>query len=107
MPLTIDELRPLLSLGLVEGIGPNRLAELVARFGDADRAMAAREPELRAIPGIGPRLARRIREAGSEESRTRTERALRTLERLDAFAMVAPCRQAPLAPGRGAAAALL
>lgn len=84
MPLTHPELEPLLRLGLVKGVGPHRLAGLIARFGSADGVFAAGEPELCAIPGIGPELARRIRGASSGASLRRTEDAMRLLDRLDA-----------------------
>lgn len=51
------ELRALLALQLADGLGPQRIAALLERFGSAERAHRAGAAELRAIPGISEQLA--------------------------------------------------
>ena len=62
MPLDGDALRPLLRLSLVPGIGPARLASLLARYRSAQNAFAAPSSEVAMLRGFGPELARRIAE---------------------------------------------
>ena len=45
---------------LVSGIGPVRAKRLGERFGSLDRALVAREGDLRSVEGIGPELAGKI-----------------------------------------------
>ncbi|RMG00688.1 MAG: DNA-protecting protein DprA, partial [Planctomycetota bacterium] len=52
---------------LVEGVGPRLRQLLLARFGSCDAVLAASTEELRQVQGIGPKLAKRIREAPSTE----------------------------------------
>ncbi|HUE95536.1 MAG TPA: DNA-processing protein DprA, partial [Longimicrobiaceae bacterium] len=87
MPLSVTELEPLLRLGLVRGIGPQRLAVLMERFGGAGAVIAADEARLRAVSGVGRELARRIRSAGGVVARAETARALRRLQRVGAVAL--------------------
>jgi len=68
MPEPISaELRQLLTLHLVPGLGPRLTAALLARFGSAEAILRAAPEELQAVPHIGPKLAqdfhRAIREA--------------------------------------------
>lgn len=56
-----DELRDLLGLHLVTGVGPRVMAGLLARFGSAARARQARIEELLEVPFVGPRVAEAIR----------------------------------------------
>src|SRR5262245_26444744 len=55
-PLAPD-LRDLLALHLVDGLGPQRVTALLERFGSATKARHARASDLRTIPGIGDQLA--------------------------------------------------
>jgi DNA processing protein len=47
-------------VNLVPGIGPVMVKRLVDRFGTLDRALVAREADLRSVEGIGPELARKL-----------------------------------------------
>jgi DNA processing protein len=58
-----DDVRDLLTLSLVPGIGPRLTAALLERFGSAAAAMRASIAELSAIPFITPRLAESIQQA--------------------------------------------
>jgi DNA processing protein len=71
------EVRDLLTLSLVSGIGPRLTAALLERFGSADAALRASVAELCTIPYLTPRLAEAIHEA-----RTGIEAAAE-LERID------------------------
>ncbi len=59
MPLSA-ELRALLALHLVDGLGPQRITALLERFGSAERARQAGAAQLRDIPGIGDKLAENL-----------------------------------------------
>ena len=61
MPLSDSALEPLLRLALVPGVGPNRLAALLRRFGSADRVLGASAEEIGRVPGIGGETVRRLR----------------------------------------------
>ena len=50
----------------VPGIGPKRRADLLRRFGSVEGIRAAPFEDLAAVPGIGERLAREIRERVGE-----------------------------------------
>ena len=52
-----------LSLSLVDGVGPRIYQLLREAFGDAKGALAASVAELLGVPGVGKKLAERIREA--------------------------------------------
>jgi DNA processing protein len=77
-PLT-DDLRDLLALQLVPGLGPRRTAALLAHFGTPGRARRARAAELQEVPSIGPRLAdeigRRLEDADVDAEVARLEKA--------------------------------
>jgi DNA processing protein len=47
-------------VNLVDGIGPVRARRLRERFGSLDRALVAREADLRSVEGIGPELGRTL-----------------------------------------------
>jgi DNA processing protein len=81
MPLASSALEPLLRLAVVPGIGPARLQLLVRRFGSAERVFAAPASEVRALPGFGDELARRVREASGPVGAERTRTALAVLDR--------------------------
>jgi DNA processing protein len=63
-----DEVRDLLTLSLVPGIGPRLTAALLERFGSAAAVLRASVAELAAVPYVTPRLAESIHRAatGSE-----------------------------------------
>ena len=52
-----SELRDLLALRLVDGMGPTRVAALVEHFGSAARALTANQVELQEVSGFGPLLS--------------------------------------------------
>ncbi len=54
------DVRALLNLSMVQGIGPARLRALVSQFGDPESVLAAGEKELTSVEGIDRGLARRI-----------------------------------------------
>ena len=66
-------------VNLVSGIGPVRAKRLKDRFGSLDRALVAREPDLRSVEGIGPELARTL---ASWESTTEVEKDRKWAEEL-------------------------
>jgi DNA processing protein len=72
-----DNVRDLLTLSLVSGVGPRLTAALLERFGSAGAALRASIAELSAIPYVTPRLAESIRQA-----RERADAAAE-LERMD------------------------
>ena len=83
------ERRSLIALHLTPCLGPRRIADLVRAFGSASLVWQAPEPALRAVPGIGPRLAAMIVFARAhvdvDREVTRAERAdVRVVTWLDA-----------------------
>ena len=69
------EVRDLLTLSLVSGIGPRLTAALLERFDSADAALRASVAELCTIPYLTPRLAEAIHEArGGAEAAAELER---------------------------------
>src|SRR5258708_4887805 len=58
-PLAPD-VRDLLALTLVPGVGPRLTTALLERFGTTERALRATEEELLTVPRVGPELAARI-----------------------------------------------
>jgi DNA processing protein len=58
-----DEVRDLLTLQLVQGIGPRLTAALLERFGTAARVLRAGVGELCEVPYVGPKLAEAISQA--------------------------------------------
>jgi DNA processing protein len=83
MALDQAALEPVLTLALLEGIGPSRLAALVGHFGSAEGVLGASTRELELLPTIGPQVARRIVRAGRAETEA-ARQALRTLHRVGA-----------------------
>lgn len=84
MPLSPDALEPLLRLSLVVGLGSQKLALLARHFGAADRVLRATPRELRSLPGLGPELARRIREFSGPAGDAPVARALEGIRRAEA-----------------------
>ncbi|HXT58303.1 MAG TPA: DNA-processing protein DprA [Pirellulales bacterium] len=77
-PLSSEELADTLLLSMVSGVGPKLRQALVERFGDPTAALAAAPSELRAVPGIGPKLTTAI---------------LRARQEIDVAAEIERCRQ--------------
>lgn len=73
-----DDLIPALRLALVPGVGPRIRQALLERFGTPQAVLAAAPSQLREVPGVGPKLTRKIAAAASE---------------IDAEGTVALCRQ--------------
>jgi DNA processing protein len=67
-----DDLRDLVCLSMVPGVGPQTSRALLARFGTAGRVLDASMESLRSVTGVGPKLAalvaraRRDHDAGAE-----------------------------------------
>ena len=57
------EVRDLLALQLVSGVGPRLTAALLEHFGTAAAVLRADAAALRAVPGIGPKLAANLAQA--------------------------------------------
>ena len=55
-PAIAPDLRDLLALHLLPGLGPVRTAALIERFGSAGAALRAGAAQLREVPHIGPKL---------------------------------------------------
>jgi DNA processing protein len=58
-----SELRALLTLHLVPGLGPRLTAALLERFGSAEGVLAATAQELQEVPHVGEKVARQVIEA--------------------------------------------
>jgi DNA processing protein len=87
MPLAPGALEPVLRLAIVEGIGPARLSALMARFGSAERVLAAGPDELGALPGFGREFVRRLRAAATDEGLQRARAALQVLRKAGAVSI--------------------
>lgn len=61
-PTDAAELRALVALSLVPGVGPGRVRSLLAHFGSASAVMAAPVGALARADGVGPQTARAIRD---------------------------------------------
>lgn len=95
MPLSSAALEPLLRLSTVPGIGPGRLAQLLRRFGSAERVLAASEAEVGELPGFGAELVRRVSEASGARARERTAQAMGRMEQAGAVAITPDDRAYP------------
>jgi DNA processing protein len=80
-------LETVLRLAMVPGIGPGRIAALLARFGSVERVLGASAAGVAALPGFGSELAGRVAGASGPEGRERARRAMETLERIGAGAI--------------------
>ncbi|WP_422930699.1 DNA-processing protein DprA [Singulisphaera sp. PoT] len=61
--MTETEIRDLLCLSLVQGVGPHTSRALLERFETAGRVLNATISELREVQGVGPKLAEKINRA--------------------------------------------
>ena len=61
------DLKSLMRLCLVEGVGPRIQQTLIERFGSAAGVLAASRAELRAMPGVGAKLAERLTQANATD----------------------------------------
>jgi DNA processing protein len=57
-----SNVRDLLALQLMPGLGPQRIAALLERFGSASAVLRATPEQLREVPYIGPKVAAAVRE---------------------------------------------
>src|SRR5215213_7116758 len=57
MSLSPDDLRPLLALQLVPGLGPARTRALIEHLGSARAVLTASRGRLAEVPGIGEKLS--------------------------------------------------
>ncbi len=64
--MNAEELVHTLRLALVSGVGPRIRKLLLECFGSAEVVLRAAPSELRSVPGVGQKLARRIAAAGEE-----------------------------------------
>lgn len=87
MPLSTSALEPLLRLGMVPGVGPLRVAQLLRHFGSAERVLAASAAEVGALPRFGAELTARVAAASGTEARERAARAIDRLAKLGAVAI--------------------
>ncbi len=58
--MTDADLRDLICLTMVPGVGPQTCRALLDHFGDAGRALDASNKSLKQVEGVGPKLAERI-----------------------------------------------
>lgn len=58
-----DNLKDLVCLTMVPGVGPHTCRALLEQFEGASRVLSASEGALRGVPGVGPKLAERIAQA--------------------------------------------
>lgn len=89
MPLAPSELRPLLRLCLVPGVGSQRLTVLLRHFGSADGALRAPYRSLSQLPGLGPSVARAIATAAGPGGEGRARAAEAAMARSGAVALLA------------------
>lgn len=87
MALDSAALQEHLRLAIVPGIGPSRVAALLARFGSVARVLGASARELAGVPGIGPEFARRVAIAATPAGGARAREALRALADVGAVAL--------------------
>jgi len=73
-----EEMRDLLTLQLIPGLGPLRTAALLERFDSAREVLSASAEELAEVPGIGPKLSVEIVQGRREVD---VEEELRLLEK--------------------------
>jgi DNA processing protein len=76
-PAVPAEVRDLLALHHIDGLGPQRIAALLERFGTARRALEASATELREVDGIGKELSAALAGAGAIDVGPEVERIAR------------------------------
>jgi DNA processing protein len=64
--VTDSGLRDLLCLTMVPGVGPQTLRALLAHFAEPGRVLGASRESLRAVEGVGPKIAEKISRARQE-----------------------------------------
>ena len=74
-------LHAVLSLTFTPGLGPRKIRGLLEHFGDAESVTAASVSDLRAVEGIGPKLAESIVRARADAA-TKADAELKRAERL-------------------------
>jgi DNA processing protein len=87
MPLSSSALEPFLRLYMVPRVGALRLAQLIRRFGSAERALEAPQGEIAALPRFGASLAAEVAAAAGQEARDRTAKVMERLDKLGAVAI--------------------
>lgn len=95
-----EELRALLALRLVPGIGPRLLSALLERFGTAVAALAATPAQLETVPHLRGEVASRLAQA-ARDARVDAELALLARHKATVLAHGATGYPAPLAPLEG------
>jgi DNA processing protein len=64
--VTEEDLRDLIGLTMVPGVGPQTCRALLEHFGSAGRVLGASVEKLKGVDGVGPKLAEKIRSARAE-----------------------------------------
>ena len=59
-PNVSNDLKTILTLSLVPGVGPKTLTSLLDHFGDSQSILAAAPDQLQRVSGVGPKLAREL-----------------------------------------------
>ena len=59
-PGVSNDLKTILTLSLVPGVGPKTLTSLLDHFGDSQSILAAAPDQLQRVSGVGPKLAREL-----------------------------------------------
>lgn len=62
-----DEIRALIALSLVPGVGPGRIRTLISRFGSAGAVLKAGRPDIECVPGVGPQIGAAIADLHPDE----------------------------------------
>jgi DNA processing protein len=82
-------LEAVLRLAMVQGVGPARIAALLARFGSVEGVLGASAAQVAALRGFGPELARRVAAAATPAAGAAARRAVEALEAAGAVAVTA------------------
>ncbi len=65
---TVDEVRALVALSMVPGVGQGRIRALLARFGSAEAALYAPRHKIAETPGVGPQTADAVARFDQQEA---------------------------------------
>jgi DNA processing protein len=87
VPLSESALEPLLRLALVTGIGPQKLAFLIGRYGSAEGVLAASARELALLPGMSAAVVSGVREQAGAAGTASARTALQAVRRAGAVAL--------------------